>query len=186
LTSQRQTTWLLGGAALVATILSACILIVDTDPLNEGCESGFKACDGECVSKSDPEYGCGSKTCQPCVLPDATSICDSDGECAVAACVGRHEDCNRNSEDGCEVNLDTDVDHCGACDAPACEVAGAIPACARGECAIRKCRDGFKDCNRDSQDGCEVNVREDPNNCGACATVCADAGACQDGGCSND
>src|SRR5690606_25667998 len=117
-----------------------CSLFVDTEQLNEGCPPDTKACDDRCVSTSDPAYGCGNRTCQPCVLPSATSVCDTSGECAIAACVGQHEDCNSSAEDGCEVNLDTDVLHCGACDAPACEVAGAIPACARGECAIRKCR----------------------------------------------
>ncbi|HEX2730894.1 MAG TPA: hypothetical protein VHM70_04790 [Polyangiaceae bacterium] len=135
-----------------------CSLFVEPARLEAGCDSDQKACDGHCVSRTDPEYGCGATSCQPCVLPNATSICDAEEHCAIAVCVESHEDCDKVSSNGCEVNLDTDVDHCGACDAPSCEVRGAFAACARGVCAIRKCKPGFEDCNRLDIDGCETQV----------------------------
>jgi hypothetical protein len=163
--------------------LAGCFILVDTDALEQGCAPNQKACNDTCVSRSDPEFGCGSSACQPCVLPNAQSICDQQAHCAIASCFGNYEDCDRDPETGCEVNLDTNVDHCGACDAKPCEVPGAIPACARGVCAIRKCQTGFKDCNRSSPDGCEVNVRESVEHCGVCANQCEPAQACFDGGC---
>jgi hypothetical protein len=139
----------------IGGLATSCSLVVDADALAQGCDASNKACDGRCVSKLDPEYGCGNASCQPCVLPNATSVCDATEQCAVAACFENHEDCDTQASNGCEVNLDTDMAHCGACDAAPCEVAGAHAACARGQCAIRKCQPGFKDCNRLDEDGCE-------------------------------
>jgi hypothetical protein len=172
------------GAALLAPLVWAegCSLLVDDEPLTRGCAGDEKACDGRCVSKSDPEYGCDAESCQPCVLPNSTAICDARGHCAVAACVDSYEDCDGDSANGCEVNLDTDVDHCGACDAPACEVPGAVAACARGACAIRRCEPGFRDCNRLDADGCETaltrsDVTTGSEASGGDASVFADAAA---------
>lgn len=173
-------------ATLVAVgWLGGCSLWVDTDALGAGCADGEKACNGECVSRGDPRYGCGGETCQPCALPNATSACSPEGQCFVASCLDSFDDCNRQASDGCEVNTDLDPMHCGGCNAPPCEVDGAFPACANGQCAIRKCQAGFKDCNRESYDGCERAVFEDAENCGDCDIQC-DAGlACHDGRCSS-
>jgi hypothetical protein len=138
--------------------LGSCSVFLDDEPLTRGCAVDEKACDGRCVSRSDPEFGCAAESCQPCVLLNATSICDAEEHCAVAACVSSYEDCDGDSVNGCEVNLDTDVEHCGGCDAPACNVPGAVAACARGACAIRKCQPGFRDCNRLDADGCETSI----------------------------
>lgn len=161
----------------------SCTLVADAGDLNRGCGPEEKPCNGTCVLRQNPEFGCGSASCQPCVLPNAQSICDGDDECAIAACVGETEDCDRDPSNGCEVNVGTDVEHCGGCNADACEVPGAYPACARGRCAIRKCLPGFKDCNRISDDGCEVDVRNEDANCGGCDMECASGTECLDGGC---
>jgi hypothetical protein len=149
----RRLRWLVLGSLLGEV---NCSLQVDAAELNAGCGDEQKACGGRCVSERDPEFGCGSSSCQPCVLPNATSVCDADLTCAIAACVGHFEDCDGEALTGCEVNLDTDEEHCGSCTAEPCEVFGALPACARGACAIRKCLPGFKDCNRLDVDGCET------------------------------
>lgn len=161
-----------------------CSLLVEADEVSEGCREDQKACDGACVSNTDPQFGCGGKTCQPCALPNATSSCSPEGECFVASCLDSFDDCNREASDGCEVNTDTSPEHCGACKAPLCEVPGALPACANGECAIRKCQSGFKDCNRASEDGCETPVADDPRNCGQCERSCDAGGSCAEGSCS--
>lgn len=142
--------------ALLQLWAGGCAVIVNEEPLTGGCPADEKACDGRCVSRSDPEFGCSGSSCLPCVLPNSTSVCDADEQCAIAACVGNFEDCDGKDDNGCEVNLDTDVDHCGDCDAPECKVSGAVAACARGACAIRKCLPGYRDCNRLDADGCET------------------------------
>jgi hypothetical protein len=171
---------------LNAPVIGACSLLVDVEELGAGCARNEKECNGVCVAETDPRYGCAAETCQPCALPNATSACSPEGQCFVASCTESFEDCNKRDSDGCEVNTDLDPLHCGGCDAPACEVSGAFPACAGGQCAIRKCVPGFKDCNRRSDDGCELPVHDDSDNCGACGVRC-DAGlACVEGYCSGE
>jgi subtilisin-like proprotein convertase family protein len=44
--------------------------------------------------------------------------------------------------------------------------------CLLGRCEIITCDDGFTDCNNQFTDGCEQDTAGDPNNCGACGTIC--------------
>jgi hypothetical protein len=67
-----------------ATLLGAlsCSLVVDA-----GCAEDELFCDGACVSKDDPWFGCGaSSSCLPCLLPNAVPKC-SGGQCTVEACL---------------------------------------------------------------------------------------------------
>lgn len=63
------------------------------------------------------------------------------------------------------VNTETDVAHCGGCEAP-CSTENATPSCAKGEC-ILSCADGFDNCDTDLATGCEQAL-ETPDHCGAC------------------
>jgi hypothetical protein len=60
-------------------------------------------------------------------------------------------------------------------------------ACSTGHCGVGACNVGFADCNAVAADGCEINVRIDKNNCGACGRICAavanGTGACTAGLC---
>lgn len=53
-----------------------------------------------------------------------------------------------------------------------------------------ECLEGTADCNGDPADGCEVSLKSDPNNCGACGTVCQGGGGvppvCSFGECKLD
>ena len=172
---------LLGLSQLFA--LGACSVMVDLSSLDEGCAANEKVCDGACITATDPETGCAREGCQPCALPHATPTCSTDGACAIAACIGAYENCDGKPENGCEIDLDNDLDHCGACDARPCEVDNAEPACGSGSCAIRRCNDGFKDCDRISRNGCEVDIRTSEAHCGACSMPCAVGETCTGGVC---
>jgi hypothetical protein len=51
-----------------------------------------------------------------CAIPNATSVCNpATGLCEIVACDSGFADCNGNPLDGCEVNILTDPQHCGAC-----------------------------------------------------------------------
>jgi hypothetical protein len=94
-------------------------------------------------------------------------------------------------QDGCEIDIENDEGHCGSCEPTDCheQVANAQSTCSRGNCTISRCTDGFKDCNLDDEDGCEVEIRNDDQNCGGCTGRddadfrCEPGATCQDGTC---
>lgn len=141
------------------------------------------ACGDRCFdTSSDPDHcgGCGLS----CVLPDATARCD-DGECLVAACTDPNlGDCDGVGSNGCETDLTTTVEHCGACGNACIAGPGEMARCLASECATM-CPPGFDDCDGLPENGCEqeVNTLE---HCGACNAACAPAnatGTCNDGSC---
>ncbi|MBL8683386.1 MAG: hypothetical protein JNK05_29730 [Myxococcales bacterium] len=141
------------------------------------CNPGFADCDGnplngcETNTNTDIDHcgGCG----RVCPVPPGGGAACNMGTCGISTCVRPRADCNMNPGDGCEVDTDTDVRHCGACNAPCATPANASPGCARGMCGIGACNPGFADCNMNPADGCEVNIALDPRNCGSCGRVCA-------------
>lgn len=171
----------------------ACSLTIDEDELGGEptpvCSSKQKACNVEgvveCVSLTDPSYGCARPSCIPCNLPKATATCSpSTGECAVGACVGSWSDCDLKTSNGCEVNTSHDVDNCGRCHDTCPAKPNAEVACGSTNCYIRVCKRGFKDCNEDFDDGCEVDTMRDARHCGECNRSCE--GVCTLGACEQN
>jgi hypothetical protein len=80
---------------------------------------------------------------------------------------------------------------CAATDCSPCAPAHASAICVGGECTVAQCANGYEDCNGDPKDGCEVSLKTDAANCGACAKSCAlpnaqvacSQGQCQFTGC---
>lgn len=76
----------------------------------------------------------------------------------------------------CETNLLIDDSNCGAC-GNACPSASSFPElnmethCIDGTCHPA-CSLEHIDCNKLADDGCEIDVRNDPENCGACGNKC--------------
>lgn len=172
----------------LALLLFACLQVVDTDALDEGCPSGQKPCNGSCVPSTDPDFGCSNPDCHPCVIPNATAHCGANGSCIVATCRGDFLDCNHDGDDadtdGCETDSAHDPMHCGGCDAAECSVPNGVAGCAASRCAIARCNVGFRDCNFDSRDGCETDVTTNRMNCGKCGTMCEGDVRCVAGMCA--
>lgn len=85
----------------------------------------------------------------------------------------------------CTVNLETDVDHCGACDTPCPTPKAKMHGrylCSEGECRF-SCAPLYADCNGVAEDGCETSTDDDPLNCGACGNACAEGVICWRGAC---
>lgn len=119
-----------------------------------------------------------------CDPPHAVGRCDS-GACRIDRCHEGWLDCNGDPTDGCEVDIDDDPEHCGAC-RTRCSDSHATPLC-RDRLCVGDCDPGWEDCNGDkATDGCEVHTASDTNHCGACGTVCETGNAtpiCTDGDC---
>jgi hypothetical protein len=168
---------------LVIPSLTGCTLAADGASLSQGCPEGTKECDGTCVSTSDDRFGCARASCSPCALHHAVNSCNAEGACVIASCVGSWEDCDRDPDNGCEVDLDTDPKNCGACE-DACDMPdNGEAACAEAQCYVRQCEEPFFDCNFDARDGCERNLSTDAKNCGACLVVCENDDECVAGLC---
>lgn len=71
---------------------------------------------------------------------------------------------------GC-MDLSSDPRNCGAC-GRVCSLPGAVPTCSLSRCDIGTCLPGYANCDGVSSTGCEIDLRQDPQNCGACGNHC--------------
>jgi hypothetical protein len=164
---------------------TACV----TGRCERSCLPGFADCDG------DPGNGCEVDTrtstahcgaCNTrCTPPNGTPVCTA-GACAIAACNAGFGDCDGNASNGCEVDLRGAASHCGMCGnaCPSRPMAAAL--CADSACVL-VCASGFQDCDSNAGNGCEVDIRTDATNCGACGRTCTvmgGTGRCSAGSCS--
>jgi hypothetical protein len=158
--------------------ISACNFGYDDcniDP-SDGCEVQVLADTNNCGS-------CG-KLCKG--LPHASANC-TDGNCVLGTCDPGYFDCNNMPLDGCESNIGGDANNCGACGkvcggnlvcknggctCPMCNFPNAASSCVNNVCIMGACVQGFADCNNSPNDGCEVNINSDKNNCNGCGKVC--------------
>ena len=147
------------------------------------CLLSEKPCDGGCVRRDDPLFGCDADSCEPCLFDGAEATC-SGGECAMRACLATNADCDGDVDNGCEAHLATSTEHCAAC-GQACNVANGTAVCQGSVCAVGQCDSGYRDCDGDPLNGCETNTDYDPDNCDTCDHECpgGDYAICTDGNC---
>ncbi len=127
---------------------------------------------------TDPDHcgACGER----CAYAFAEALCIA-GACAMGPCLEGHHDLDGDPASGCEyactvtrdgeevcdeidndcdgaldedVDLATDVEHCGAC-GTACVFARATAFCDDGVCRIAACEPGWTDADGDPENGCE-------------------------------
>jgi hypothetical protein len=132
--------------------------------VEDGCEVNFK---------SDPS------NCGACGHECGPGVRCFQGICG---CPSGQTDCNGRCAD-----LNNDNRNCAECGrrCPNWTTAGwpAPPpnmdyGCAGGECQRLKCREGFRDCDGDLSNGCEINIETDTSNCGECGKACASGQLC--------
>ncbi|MFT5357984.1 MAG: alpha-tubulin suppressor-like RCC1 family protein, partial [Polyangiales bacterium] len=175
-----------GGAC--GTCETVCLIPTSLCDVQEGvalcvpnCEAGEIECEGGCVNIETDPANCGVCGAADCPTPArATAICETS-MCGFECEEGRG-DCNEMQSDGCEVDTLATVEHCGMC-GMACEDMGALWTCNAGTCEIDQCDpvDQFSDCDGIEATGCEVDILNDPMNCGGCGIVCD--GLCGSGYC---
>lgn len=91
--------------------------------------------------------------------------------CPSSACPAGHTTCP-TSRFRCDVDLNTDMNNCGACGA-ACpkETTKESYECLGGACVL-SCQEGNYDCDGIPDNGCEA--KSDNDNCGGCGKKCPD------------
>lgn len=156
------------------------------------CDDNFGNCDDDvsngCEASLSDVQNCG-KCGNQCENVDGKQAFCKDGTCGATACEAGFGDCKGDGK--CEFDLDTDVMNCGRC-GNVCSVAHGTPDCVSGQCVVKDCDSGFKNCNADASDGgysdgCEANIDDSLDNCGACGNVCNIAhgtGTCDSGSCA--
>ena len=127
------------------------------------CPPGLSLCGLLCVDTLRSYDHCGAcgRRCP------AGEVC-FDGACGCPALRTR---CG----DTC-VSLRSTDEHCGACGRVCPSAPHAFGRCLRGACA-RPCEPPYGDCDGAAANGCERDLANDPENCGACGHRCAIAGA---------
>jgi hypothetical protein len=102
------------------------------------CATGYSNCnntvsDGCEVNLQTDVGNCGS-CAKACNGTNGTPSCQT-GICTIV-CSSGFNDCDGNPDTGCEVNINTDVAHCGACAASSCPscTSPSVPKCTGGVC----------------------------------------------------
>ena len=157
-----------GFTALVAVGLSAgCLLTSDLDDLNSGPVATSGGAGGNATGASGGRGGTGGTTDGG---GGATLTCPTGQKPCGAECVSIDQPAT-----GCA------AESCAPCDSP-----NAITACFNGACSASACVLGYRDCNADLVDGCEIHLDTDTGHCGSCGEQCSfqHAGAqCATGNC---
>jgi hypothetical protein len=103
------------------------------------CPSGTTRCGTRCVDLNSDAANCGScfNGCEGAEGDDAngTPTC-TKGRCGYL-CFAGYADCDHRINNGCEVNIGTDPQHCGGC-ATKCDAERAQP-CVEGQCLTKPC-----------------------------------------------
>ena len=140
------------------------------------CNSGYEDCNAKAGSSDGCEVNlnsinsCGTNCSNivKCSYANGSNpVCDN-GLC-VLSCNNGYQDCNYEygKSDGCEVRLNSPAT-CGTnCwDIVNC---GGYSVCKNGVC---ECQVGYANCDGDWNNGCEINMTNDENNCGGCNITC--------------
>ena len=121
------------------------------------CNTGWGNCNGVATDGCETNVNTSFTNCGSCgvacpVGANATSYCSS-GVCGVT-CNAGWGNCNGAVADGCEINLNTTVNACGACGNVCPARPNAVPTCAAAVCGF-SCNSGWYNCNGVAADGCE-------------------------------
>jgi len=151
------------------------------------CDNLWGNCDGDDQNGCEHDLSTDLQNCGACdavcSFENASASCVA-GVCSMGACDTGYDDCDANPANGCEADLSS-VTTCGDCDT-ACAYDHAAAACNQGVCEIGACDTGWGNCDSNDQNGCETDVRENTNHCGACGNACQPGQVCTAGACADE
>jgi hypothetical protein len=90
-------------------------------------------------------------------------ICDTGTNTCTYACNEGFDDCDGDASNGCEVDISSSIDHCGAC-GNVCNMTSLklLPVCADDGCDVdpTQCAQGYVNLDGDSSNGCECEITD--------------------------
>jgi len=101
---------------------------------------------------------------------------DKDGVVAANDCDDSDEDIKPGAPERCDGkdnNCNGKIDDLGAV-----WIENGEGVCENGAIAIKSCNKGFADCDGKPDNGCEIDIMNDNDNCGACGNVCPSLEIC--------
>jgi hypothetical protein len=138
------------------------------------CDEGFADCDGDYTTGCETTTNTDAKNCgackNACSYKNAAGVCKA-GVCGLGDCNPGFADCDGLADTGCEANTQDDKKNCGACKTVCGDVHGS-GSCVAGACTFQ-CNPGWEHCSALPAFGCDTQVLQDLNNCGACGNVCS-------------
>jgi hypothetical protein len=168
------------GAESSCTLANATAACVSGACAVGSCNPGYVDCDntaGNGCEIAASDFASDPLNCSGCgiVCPAAQNAA---AECTASTCGfvcnPNYFDCNANPADGCEVNITSDANNCGACSNVCPNHPASTRVCTASNCSY-VCNGTFVDCNGLPADGCEVQANSFPSNslnCGGCGNVC--------------
>jgi hypothetical protein len=132
------------------------------------CAGSNMCCSNLCIDTSTELSSCGACG-RACSGDHVAAASCANSQCA-PTCNNGWGDCNHPiapaADDGCETNLH-DVANCGGCN-NVCNLQHAMGDCPSGTCVIKKCDNGYFDCDGNGATGCEcpgVDLKDGMNGC---------------------
>lgn len=144
------------------------------------CPLGLSCCVGSCIDTKTNVDHCGMCG-DTCTVINGTGKC-VDGACRVSSCKDGWGDCDKDGK-SCEASTTIELANCGGCGL-SCTLADSVSACLGGKCSVSSCTAGYGDCDKDPKTGCEINLKNDPANCGACGKAPAETCNLADDNCN--
>ena len=142
--------------------------------------AGYFDCDADMETACIHTNGTGAtdvNNCGACgvVVAAVQATCEDGG---VPTCTGNYANCDGNWANGCEIDTDTNVLHCGECNAEIGILTHAAAGCVAGTVS---CDSLWGDCSGGITDGCETALTTS-SNCGECGISVGANAVCHDNG----
>jgi hypothetical protein len=150
------------------------------------CAAPWANCDANATNGCEANKNTDVNNCGGCGVAcnktNGTAACDS-GSCTIT-CSSGFANCDGSVTNGCEINTNTSLSHCGGC-GQVCNLANASQTCVGGACTLGTCSAGFGNCDNIASNGCETNTQTSTDHCGVCGKKCAANEVCKLGVCDS-
>ncbi len=160
-----------GDAAHCGACPTACVIANGMPSCTAGrcvvgmCNAGFADCDMNPANGCETDLSSSSQSCGACGRVCASGQICSAGTCRTG-CASGLTMCGASC-----VDTRASVSNCGGCGRACPARNNASASCVNGACGV-VCNTNFGNCDGESMNGCETDLRTSTRSCGACGRTC--------------